>query len=201
MAERTLIAKVRPDADHPDTLMITSPVVGMAEGAPRTGTFVNRFDRVISVKILGRRHALRLPRDVEGRVVESYLPEGIAPIAYDAPLIRIDPRASAGAAATSEAAASDAATDPAGENVVVVSSPSVGIFYRRPSPDSPPYVEAGSPVSQGTVLGLVEVMKCFNQIAYGGPGLPESGEVVRILAEDTSEVEFGQPLFWIKPGT
>ena len=46
---------------------------------------------------------------------------------------------------------------------------------------------------------MVEVMKCFNQITYGGPGLPESGQVTGILVEDAAEVRFGQPLFRIKP--
>jgi biotin carboxyl carrier protein len=49
------------------------------------------------------------------------------------------------------------------------------------------------------VLGLVEIMKCFNQITYGGPGLPERGRVAEILAEDAAEVQFGQVLFRIKP--
>ena len=73
------------------------------------------------------------------------------------------------------------------------------VFYRRPSPDSPPYVEVGSQVSMGGMLGLVEIMKCFHHITYGGPGLPEGGEIVKILAEDASEVRFGQALFHVKP--
>ena len=49
------------------------------------------------------------------------------------------------------------------------------------------------------MLGLVEIMKCFHHITYGGVGLPESGEIVKILADDASEVRFGQPLFHVKP--
>ncbi len=52
---------------------------------------------------------------------------------------------------------------------------------------------------QVSVLGLVEIMKCFNQITYGGAGLPDRGQVAEILAEDTAEVQFGQVLFRIKP--
>ena len=47
--------------------------------------------------------------------------------------------------------------------------------------------------------GLVEIMKCFNQITCGGAGLPEHGRVAEILAEDASEVRFGRVLFRIKP--
>ena len=78
-------------------------------------------------------------------------------------------------------------------------APSEGVFYRRPSPDSPPYVEEGARVESGAVLGLVEVMKSFNQITYGGPGLPERARVERVLAEDSVEVQFGQRLFLIRP--
>ena len=49
------------------------------------------------------------------------------------------------------------------------------------------------------MLGLVEIMKCFYQITYDGPGLPEKGQVAKILADDASEVHFGQALFSIKP--
>jgi biotin carboxyl carrier protein len=60
-------------------------------------------------------------------------------------------------------------------------------------------VEVGSHVAAGSLLGLVEIMKCFHHITYGGPGLPEQGEITKILAEDASEVRFGQPLFRVKP--
>ena len=78
---------------------------------------------------------------------------------------------------------------------------SQGIFYRRSSPDSPPFVEEGTKIASGSVLGLVEVMKCFNQITYGGPGFPEKVEVAKILVQDSTEVQFGQPLFWVRPLT
>jgi biotin carboxyl carrier protein len=75
----------------------------------------------------------------------------------------------------------------------------VGVFYNRPSPEAAPFVQAGSAVSAGNVLGLVEVMKSFNQIIYGGPGLPERGEVAQVLVSDNAEVVFGQVLFRIRP--
>ncbi|MCK4305251.1 MAG: biotin carboxyl carrier domain-containing protein [Candidatus Eisenbacteria sp.] len=85
------------------------------------------------------------------------------------------------------------------KELITIKSPSEGIFYSRPSPDAPAYVEVGAEISAGTVLGLVEVMKCFNQIAYGGADLPAKGRVVRILAEDAEEVRFGQALFGVEP--
>lgn len=201
MAEKTLIANVRAEEGDSGTLIVASPVVGRANGAPRNGVFLNPFDAVLTVEVLNQRYTLRLPRDVQGRVTETFLPRALTPVAYNDPLVRLDPRV-LDASAGHELAAGDPATvagGPAAEDMIVVSAPSEGIFYRRPTPDSDPYVEEGSKVAMGSVLGLVEVMKCFNQIAYGGPGYPERGEIARILIEDTSEVQFGQPLFWVKP--
>lgn len=199
MAERTLIARVRPDVKDPETLIVSSPIVGMADGAPRMGVFLNPLDRIISMKRLNERFVLRLPRDVQGRVTEVFVPNRYAPVAFDQPLARLDPRVLQEADAKTATAGRASHAGAAGEEVIAVQSPSEGIFYRRPSPDAPAYVEVGTRVTTGTVLGLVEVMKCFNQITYGGPALPESGEVVKILADDSAEVQFGQPLFWVRP--
>ncbi|MGD2109690.1 MAG: hypothetical protein PVI86_09890 [Phycisphaerae bacterium] len=202
MAEKTLIAKVRPDEDDPDVLVVTSPVVGIADGAPKAGVFVNALDRLITMKILNQRYALRMPRDVHGRITEVCIPNAFTPIAYGEPIARVDPRAieagGAGAAGALGESGTPGSPDEAG--FITIKAPSEGIFYRRPSPDAPPFVEVGATVSSGTTLGLVEIMKCFHQITYGGTGLPETGEIVRILAEDAGEVQFGQPLFSVKPG-
>jgi biotin carboxyl carrier protein len=200
LPERTLIARVRPDDDEPATLVVASPAVGLADGAPRPGVFLNRFDAVLQVTIAGRRHLLRLPREVHGWVVQAFVPAGLTAVEFDQPLVRLDPRAGEmdGDQVRAGAAARDSAESGRGD-AIVISAPSEGIFYRKPAPDAPCFVEVGATVFSGSVLGLVEVMKCFNQITYGGPGLPSQGEVVRVLAEDSVEVKFGQPLFWIRP--
>ncbi|HEY3448283.1 MAG TPA: carboxyl transferase domain-containing protein [Myxococcales bacterium] len=103
-----------------------------------------------------------------------------------------------------------AAEAPVPEGLFAVRAPTFGIFYRRGSPDSPPYVEQGQKVERGAVLGLVEVMKCFHQIVLGGPGEHAPGEqamhdafkhgtVEKILATDAQEVKPGQALLWIRP--
>ena len=201
MAEKTLIARVQEDKDNPDTLLVTSPVVGMADGAPKAGLFLNPFDRVITMKVLNQRYVLRLPRDAHGRVAEVLIPNAYTPVAYGQSIARIDPRALEGGTDAAAGARGRGGTESEAEDagLITVPSPSEGIFYRRSSPDSPPYVEVGSCVESGTVMGLVEIMKCFYQITYDGPGLPPKGEIVKILADDVSEVQFDQPLFRIKP--
>lgn len=81
----------------------------------------------------------------------------------------------------------------------MVRSPTEGVFYRRPDPGSPPYVEAGDVVPLGHPLGMVEVMKCFNQVRYEGLGLPARARVVKVLVEDSQEIRHDQVLFLMEP--
>ena len=74
-----------------------------------------------------------------------------------------------------------------------IPSPLPGTFYRRPSPDAPPFVEPGAAVAAGDVIGIVEVMKQFNQVET-----PVAGVVEAFLAEDGDPVDIGQPLLRIK---
>lgn len=78
--------------------------------------------------------------------------------------------------------------------LVTITSPIVGTFYRSPSPDADPYVEEGDFVKKGQVLCIVEAMKLMNEIES-----EVDGRVVKILAESTKPVEYGQPLFLIDP--
>lgn len=200
MPERTLIARVRPDAAEPATLLVSAPTVGMVDGAPRPGVFLNRLDPLLTMVIHGRRHVVRLPRDVHGWVVQAFVPDALTPVPFDAPLVRLDPRVGElDGDHVREHGAGVGGDDPDRGDALVVSAPSDGVFYRRPSPGASNFVEVGAQVSLGSVLGLVEVMKCFNQITFGGPGLPAKGEVTRIFVADAAEVTFGQPLFWIRP--
>ena len=77
---------------------------------------------------------------------------------------------------------------------VTITSPIVGTFYRSPSPDADPYVEEGDVIKKGQVLCIVEAMKLMNEIES-----EVDGRVVKILAESTKPVEYGQPLFVIDP--
>lgn len=75
-----------------------------------------------------------------------------------------------------------------------IESPMVGTFYPAPNPDSPPFVQVGDKVTPDTVVCIVEAMKIFNEIKAEC-----SGTIERVLANNAQSVEFGQPLFLVKP--
>lgn len=79
------------------------------------------------------------------------------------------------------------------ENVVAVTSPFVGTFYRAPSPENPNFVEVGSVVRQGQTLCIVEAMKLMNEIEA-----EVAGTIVDVLVENGKSVEYGQKLFTIR---
>lgn len=80
------------------------------------------------------------------------------------------------------------------EDLHLVKSPIVGTFYGSPSPGSGPFVRVGAFVETGQTLCIVEAMKLMNEIESD-----ETGEVVRIFVENGQPVEYGQPLFGIRP--
>ena len=75
----------------------------------------------------------------------------------------------------------------------LIRSPMVGIFYRAPDPESPPYVEPGQSIEAGDTIGLVEVMKMYTAIRA-----ETAGTVVEVLAENAQQVDRGQPLVRIE---
>ena len=75
-----------------------------------------------------------------------------------------------------------------------ITSPMIGTFYRKPSPDKPSFAEIGSHVNVGDTICIIEAMKLFNEIES-----EVSGKIVKVLADDMTPVEFGQPLFLVDP--
>jgi acetyl-CoA carboxylase biotin carboxyl carrier protein len=80
------------------------------------------------------------------------------------------------------------------QNLPTINSPMVGTFYRSPSPDSAAYVEVGAEVNEDTVVCIIEAMKVMNEIKAETKGV-----ISAVLADSGKSVEFGQPLFSIKP--
>ncbi len=102
--------------------------------------------------------------------------------------------APAAPAATAHAVPAAPAASDDNSKYIIIKSPMIGTFYRKPSPDKPLFVEVGSTIGKGDVLCVVEAMKLFNEIES-----EVSGKIVKILVDDMSPVEFDQPLFLVDP--
>jgi acetyl-CoA carboxylase biotin carboxyl carrier protein len=111
-----------------------------------------------------------------------------AQVVHAAPMVAAAPTAAATAAALK-------ASDDADPNVVFITSPFVGTFYRAPGPDTANFCEVGSSVKQGQALCIIEAMKLMNEIESEA-----NGTILDILVENGKSVEFGQKLFKLKKG-
>ncbi len=135
----------------------------------------------------GTKIRIRRGPDGEPQVIASS--PGLIPAPAVLPVSASVPLAVAPAAPVpAPAAASAASTLPS------INSPMVGTFYSSPAPDAPPYVEVGTMVNAETVVCIIEAMKVMNEIKA-----EMSGTIVEVLAESGKPVEFGKPLFRIKP--
>jgi acetyl-CoA carboxylase biotin carboxyl carrier protein len=83
---------------------------------------------------------------------------------------------------------------PKASNLLEITSPMVGTFYRAPAPDAPPYVDRGKRVSKGDTLCIIEAMKLMNELEC-----EVEGTIVEVLVENAQPVEYGQVLFRVEP--
>jgi acetyl-CoA carboxylase biotin carboxyl carrier protein len=104
------------------------------------------------------------------------------------------PAATPGTPASAAAAPASAEPEAPRRNLVEVTSPMVGTFYRAPAPEAPPYVEVGSHVTKGQTLCILEAMKLMNELDSEVDGV-----VREVLVSNADPVEYGQPLFRIEP--
>ncbi|MFD2551465.1 acetyl-CoA carboxylase biotin carboxyl carrier protein [Bizionia sediminis] len=104
------------------------------------------------------------------------------------------PAAPAPAPAAPAPAAPAAETTAEDSKYITVKSPIIGTLYRKPAPDKPVFVEVGQTIKEGDVLCIIEAMKLFNEIES-----EVSGKIVKVLVDDSSPVEFDQPLFLVDP--
>ena len=117
------------------------------------------------------------------------LRRGGEPYAAAAPMVAAPLPASAPPAAAGPPTDSEDDAD-----LVVIKSPMVGTYYSRPNPDSDNFISVGQDISTDTTVCIIEAMKVFNEIAA-----EVSGKVVAILVENEEPVDFGKPLFKVRP--
>ena len=185
------------------------PLVGIAAWC-EPGTPIGTLD------VLGRVHLLVVPPGIAGATEDlasvdanlasagarssaapdssSPSPGGLSPraVAYRDPILRLSTQTiAAGARSHTAAAASPAASTAGG---LVFRAPTSGRFYGRSTPDKPPFVEPGTQLAHGATICLLEVMKTFHRVTYGGTGLPDTARVSRVLVRDGDDVNAGDPL-------
>lgn len=115
-------------------------------------------------------------------------PGPVASAADEVPVYAVAPQASA------LPAVNPTANAPAPEPMLEIKSPMIGTVYRAPSPESPEFVQIGTEVTPETVVCVIEAMKVMNEVKAEVKGV-----VTQILVENAKPVEFGQPLFKIRP--
>ncbi len=108
------------------------------------------------------------------------------------PQVAAAPVAAPVPAAAPAAPAAPAASDDS--KYITIKSPMIGTFYRSPGPDKDAFVNVGDTVSTGTTVCIIEAMKLFNEIES-----EVSGKIVKVLVDDSSPVEYDQPLFLVDP--
>lgn len=120
-------------------------------------------------------------------------PVSAAPVAMAAAPVAAAPAPAAPAAAPAPSAPSAEPAAPA-SNLIDVTSPMVGTFYRAPAPDAPSYVEVGARIGEGDTLCIIEAMKLMNELES-----EVSGTIAEICIENAQPVEYGQVLFRVDP--
>jgi acetyl-CoA carboxylase biotin carboxyl carrier protein len=185
--ERAVAAAARPSGDRVD---LVSPSPGLFRIAVRAGDLVRPGGLLGELEVLGRLVPVVAPDGVRG-LVAAVRGEGLArpPVDFGAVLVTIDPHALGAAPAASPGAPAAAATA-AAEAGRVFRAPTSGRFYGRPAADKPPFVAAGDALSPGATICLLEVMKTFHRVTYGG----EPARVREVLVADGADVNAGDAL-------
>jgi acetyl-CoA carboxylase biotin carboxyl carrier protein len=182
-------AGVRPGGDAGELVELTSPRVGAWRPRILPGHVVVGGDVLGEIEVLGQAIRIVAPASARGAVVASTgAGRAYTAVTFGQLLYRLDPSAGAAEATTATAAAQ------AGASGLVFTAPTSGRFYSKSGPGKAPFVAAGDVVGEGQTLFLLEVMKTFNRVTYGGPGLPSRARIERILVADEADVAQGDPI-------
>lgn len=188
-------AMVAPPRGDRSTFQLRAPAPGQFVPWIAQGDRVAPGAAIGELIVLGRSSALIVPLsgspagDPAAAGIALGLPPAGHPVSYGDVLVELDPALQIAAGAAGPAAA--AATAIGG---LVFHAPTSGRFYVRPSPDKPAFVAEGSELTTGSTVCLLEVMKTFHRVTYGGPGLPATARVRRVLVADGADVAAGEPL-------
>lgn len=179
--------------------LILSPAVGYYSTGLEHGAFIVGGSFIGKIKILNSSYDLYLSKDLYGRVIVDKKKGFIFPVEYGQELFRLNPEKYPvdSEKQTTSPDSTNEGIDASREGYVVTAF-TTGIFYAKPSPDSPPFVAEGQEIEKGKALGLIEVMKTFNHIVFHGTDDSDMGKIKKIFVGDAQEVKLGQPLFLIE---
>lgn len=189
---RTLTVKSVKLADG--RVELRSPAVGLWRGAPAPGSLLMPGAYIGQLEVLGVLHDLVTDDHAHGLVVGETPGARLArvPVEHGSLLLSLDPSAGAVLAVEAEAEAGP------GAGGLQFRAPSSGRFYLRPAPDKPAFVEPGSVIQEGQTVCLLEIMKTFHRISYGGAGLPKKAKVAVVVPGDGADVEAGDALLLLE---
>lgn len=183
--------KVKP-GELPGTFGLHVPQPGLLRGMPRLGEVLGPGEVCGELDVLGELHALIVPPGARGAVTFIAGERGKAkvPVQAGQRIYGLDETMVGVASAVAHAG-----TTAASSSGLVFRAPIGGRYYARPTPGDPPFVTEGAEIAVGQTVALLEVMKTFNRVRYGGSTLPERAKVLRVIPKDGDDVLANDPLF------
>ncbi len=144
----------------------------------------------VEIESKGFKITIKTPPYKRGGQPEVQIVQTVAP----QPIAAAPQTAHAASQPVADAAPAKAEAPADNGNYEEVKSPMIGTFYRSSSPEKPPFVGVGDEVKKGDVICIIEAMKLFNEIEA-----EVSGKIVKVMVDDSTPVEYDQPLFLIEP--
>ena len=195
------VLPVRIERDPDGTLRVLAPKIGWWCDPPERGLLLGPGSTIGTLSQLNRRFRLVLPAGAAGRVEEGVTRHRRTAVEHGQLLLTLaaaalDTDVRGPAATQLDRYEKGGARLPPGARAII--APTDGVFYLRPAPDAEPFVREGQRLRRGEPVGLVEVMKTFNQIVYDGAGAPEEVEVVEVRVSESREVRAGEILVLVR---
>jgi acetyl-CoA carboxylase biotin carboxyl carrier protein len=192
---RSLDLKLKP-AETAGTFALHVPQPGVLRGLPRGGAVLGPGEVAAELEILGELVALIVPAGARGAVRFVAGDHGAAkvPVQAGQRIIDLDETLTGVASAVAHAG-----EGPAAAAGLVFRAPIGGRYYARPTPGEPPFVVEGAEIATGSTVALLEVMKTFHRVRFGGGELPERARVLRVVPRDGDDVLAGDPLLELAP--
>jgi len=181
-----------PTSEASALIELRAPMPGVFVPWIAQGDLVTAGGAIGELVVLGKATAVLAPRPGATGIAVRIAATGVRAVGYGDTLVTLDPTLSVSPGAGPSAG--DPAAPGAAVAGLVFRAPTSGRFYGRSSPDKPAFVTAGTALTPGATICLLEVMKTFHRVTYGGPGLPDTAQVRSVLVADGDDVNAGDPL-------